>query len=953
MASHFPHLLDPRIHPDDGRRCVRVPTWETFEHVTQFITLRDLAQTSWREDLERYTEEFKLGRIVWPVINLLHCGHLAQVLEEICRRGLYLFDLWSYVPGSPLEAQWSNITPPPGMVRHLRRTLGDRFLGIDNGEQDGRYIWATAEQQCPRAQSRLAQYLSFQRHFQKLCDELGNDMTALTSLTLGHYFLKEGNHVLLGAETAQALPNSQLYYAFIRGAGKQYGVHWFGNASVFNRWGWKDYGPAKRDGRYRSGPEEGSSLNLLKRLLYTHYLYNCVAVGFESGWLTESAPYALTPVGEIQRGAVEFVARHGQPGVMHTPAALLLDFYSGWVPPRHLYTPYVYQVWGGMPYEAGDYLTHGVLSLLLPGYEDASYFRDERGFLSPTPFGDMTDCLLSDAPLWVLRQYGLVVAAGALAMTRELGDKLRAFVAAGGHLVVTATNACGLLPELTVHGSEVRVEAGAAMAWSDCEDEAEVLVEAGAAVAWSDGTEEVEDHAFALCRATLPAEAEVLATCGELPCVVRVPHGAGHVTLLLSPYGLPAAAQHTGPIDNAEDKPLACPFELLRHVRRALAQAFAGEQLFTVGDGLGFITCRRGVGDYLLALYNNGLHALPWRIASRCGTIRSVQELELDRSVQGAVGQWPKGLDGNAAGSSDAHTIAGGDIRLFAVSVEEQDVALLPAPQPPPRPRNRLLALRTAAGVQEEILRRPTFFEHFDGVKLEWSYLRDRDSRQLQREQDWLARQQMRAVVDFSHDLNLFPGLTLLDSYPPHFGASMAAIDDVLAKMRLCGARDAIIAIHRKPENHWSDERARAEFTVRIGELCRRAADHGVTLHLQTDHWKRLPDSASLLDLIAAIGEPNLRYALNVGHLWPDCESPSAVLELAGERLGAVLLCAPQVDLAGQIYDAHLPVHGSGIDLAALAGAGDPLFIFDAIYPDWDAEYLDVEALSAALGAYY
>ena len=168
--------------------------------------------------------------------------------------------------------------------------------------------------------------------------------------------------------------------------------------------------------------------------------------------------------------------------------------------------------------------------------------------------------------------------------------------------------------------------------------------------------------------------------------------------------------------------------------------------------------------------------------------------------------------------------------------------------------------------------------------------------------------------------------------------------------MRICGARDAIIAIHRKPENHWSDERARTEFTVRIGELCRRAADHGVTLHLQTDHWKRLPDSAALLDLMAAIDEPNLRYALNVGHLWPDAEPPTAVLGLAGERLGAVLLCAPRVHLAGQIYDAHLPVHGSGIDLAALAGAGDALFIFDALYPDWDVEYLDVQALSTALG---
>ena len=114
---------------------------------------------------------------------------MAAALEEIRRRGLYLFDLWSYVPASPLEGMWSNVTPPPGMVRHLRRVLGDRFRGIDNGEQDGRYIWATAEQQCPREQSRFAQYLSFQRHFQKLCDELGNHMTALSLLTLGHYFL--------------------------------------------------------------------------------------------------------------------------------------------------------------------------------------------------------------------------------------------------------------------------------------------------------------------------------------------------------------------------------------------------------------------------------------------------------------------------------------------------------------------------------------------------------------------------------------------------------------------------------------------------------------------------------------------------------------------------------------------------------------------------------------------
>ena len=930
MLAHYPYLLNPRIYPDDSRRCVRVPTWETFQHTTQFITLRDLSQTAWREDLERYTVEFKLGRVIWPLIHVLYSPHVAQAITEIRRRDLYLFDLWSIVPASPLEGTWSHITPPAGMVRHLQRVLGDRFLGIDNGEQDGRYIWATAEQQCPRPQSRFQQYLSFQRHFQKLCDELGNHMTALTSVTLGHYFLKEGNHVLLGAETAQALPNSQVYYAFNRGAGKQYGVHWFGNASVFNRWGWKDYGPAKRDGRYVSGPEEGSSLNLLKRLLYTHYLYNCVAIGFESGWLTEAPPYTLTPIGDIQHGAVEFVEQHGPPGVMHTPVALLLDFFAGWVPPRHLYTPRIYQVWGGMPYAAGDYLTHGILSLLYPGYEAASYYHDERGFLSPTPFGDMTDCLLSDAPLWVLRQYGLVVAAGELAITRELMDKLGAFVAAGGHLVVTAENARGLLPGLAIEATPVRTEPGAS-------------------VTWNNGARDPEPHPFELYGATLPDGAEVLATCGDVPCVVHIPYQAGHLTLLLSPFGLTAEPLLRGPIESAVDAPLGCPYVLLQHASRALADALTRQQLFAVGDELGFITCRRSAGDYVLGIYNNGTTALPWRIASHCGTIRAVRELDLDQREKGAVGYWPKGHAGGTAGTSDGDTIAGGDIRLFSVTVAEQELACLPAPRPPARPHHRILALRTANNLQEEILKRPTFFEHFDGVKLEWTYLRDRDSRRLRYEQGWLSRQQVRVVVDFSQGLNLFPGLTLLSSYPPHFEASVAEIDAVLAKMRLCGARDAIISLHRKPENHWTDERTHAEFVTRIGELCRRAADHGVTVHLQTDHGDRVPNTAAMLDLIREIDRPNLRHGLHVGHLALRGEGLREAIDDTGELLGAVLLSAPHVDAAGQTYDAHEPVHGSGIDLATLAGVREALFVLDGIYPDWDAEYLDAQALRTVL----
>ncbi|MCU0248387.1 MAG: rRNA adenine N-6-methyltransferase family protein, partial [Bryobacter sp.] len=88
----------------------------------------------------------------------------------------------------------------------------------------------------------------------------------------------------------------------------------------------------------------------------------------------------LSPIGRIQQAAQRWVKEHGQPGVLHTPVALLLDFNCGWSFPRHLYSDNLYRVWGNLPYEKGDYLTDALLDLIYPGYADASYFHDESGF---------------------------------------------------------------------------------------------------------------------------------------------------------------------------------------------------------------------------------------------------------------------------------------------------------------------------------------------------------------------------------------------------------------------------------------------------------------------------------------------------------------------------------------------------------------------------------------------
>ena len=95
--------------------------------------------------------------------------------------------------------------------------------------------------------------------------------------------------------------------------------------------GWKSYDSNAEgiDNDYNSGgPLKGTSLGLLKRLIYTHLMYDCVAVGFEGSMRIDDKK--LSPIGKIQQSAVKWVDKYGDPGVMYTPVALMTDFFSGW-----------------------------------------------------------------------------------------------------------------------------------------------------------------------------------------------------------------------------------------------------------------------------------------------------------------------------------------------------------------------------------------------------------------------------------------------------------------------------------------------------------------------------------------------------------------------------------------------------------------------------------------------
>lgn len=911
-------LENAKEHPDYERRHVQPPNWDTFGGRVHFTALRGFGMKDdnaigYAEELTKYVDTYGLGDVVWPSYDLIFAKNIGDVADEFKKRNLFLFDIWGYVPGSGPGGYWQQFKPPAGVFDVLESKLGDHWLGMDIGEQDGRYIGGYASQMYPISDDRFEQYLNFQRHFERMTDELGNKNSTLVSLNYGHYFLKEGVYTLIGAETAQGLPNGQVYYSFIRGAGKQYGVPWFGNASVWNRWGYKSYGGEGDD----HGPTKGTSLSLLKRLMYTHVLYNCVLVGFEAGWIEKDA---LTPIGTIQASAAKWVAEHGQPGTMVTPIALMTDFSAGWTFPRHLYAQEAYRVWGSIPYEAGDYLTDGVLDMLYPGYQDSSFFHNESGFATPTPYGDAADCLLSDAPAWLLDRYPLLVIAGALQGGQEIRDKLEAYAEKGGVLVITAGNVARM-PEgvggIRVAGTPSRVEAGN------------------------------EGGAFELYPLSVPESAVVSKRVGDKPAVVEVACGKGRVVVLASPYGVTADAVVNGRIRPEIDKPLPRPRPLVKHVRDVLDGVLRSQVLFDAGEGLSVVVCRKAPGEYTLGVANNGLEPRPFKIVSHVGVLEEVRELVLDQSEKAAVGYLPTGSEGANVGVSDAATISGGDVRLFAARVKEQGVQEIPHVAPASGPKGRILPLREGRSIKESILARPTFFEHYDGVTVDWRYLRDRDAEAIAREKGWLERQGVRIYVDFTSGINLYPDLRLTNNDEPEYQASMKAVDAVMAKMGVLGAKDLILSIHRDPENNFTREQTQSGFETTLKDLCARAAERGITVFLRTSPKAGNQDLiVRLMDRVAA---PNLRLAASTAMLMQSKANPADLGGAFKGKLGLWLASAPGDDIGEFLWTANQPIATPGATetiRALLATAPGVPVAFDAVYKTHDDEYRDAKALT-------
>jgi len=799
------------------------------------------------------------------------------LVDALADRGLYLFDIWGYCPQGVEEArEWSEYRVPEEMHRYLLERLGALYLGWDNGEQDGRYVGGFARRLCPAPSSRAEAYRAFRAYMDRLADDLQHHLVALNSLTLTHYLAERPDHRLLGLETAQGLPSVPMWFAFLRGACKQYGLPWFGNASIWNRWGVNrpDAPDDRREGSQWSGPNSGTSLDLLRQLWYLEVMYGSCIMSFEGGHLSatrttaatvdgkEQQVPALTPIGEMQLEGTRWCEAHPHRGVQHTPLALLWEHDAGWLPPRHLYTPDTFLVWGNVPYTAGDHQIDLVLRELFPGYENGSFYHDETGFVTPTPCGDIADVLLSDVHAAVLDRYRCVVVLGETRLGGDLLSRLARFAARGG-MVVAFANQCP--PE--------------ALAFFGVEDAGVDLHLHHAFVGGSPSSWREPPYA---ARALRVVDGEVLARTGPTdeagPLAVRRRLTGGGETLLFeAAHGLSLPQGSPEDIRSREDQPLGSPHRLLEHVRALLLPALRAFNLVDVVGGpiSGGAASRGSPRRAVVAPRGRG----------RCPDLGGV----------GLGGCAPAGGRGGRIGRRPPdHAVPGrgGGPPVTEVrgpgtdpAVLALDPVMLTGDDDP-----GVVAEAKGRGFTDLVL--PP--RAIDGPRAgAWGASLDRAGCRV-------------LAVNAVTELTPYLDGSLSDSVPRRREQVVRRLVSLLQPMAAMGARWLVVAPGRVAENYQSPDEARGTYVRSLRELA-NACPTGVCVLAEAMPLRLTAHAADLWTVLQEAAHPRLGAALDMGHTLLGGDRPAGATALLRDALRLLLVDDADLTPGRARLDRHLP----------------------------------------------
>jgi sugar phosphate isomerase/epimerase len=115
------------------------------------------------------------------------------------------------------------------------------------------------------------------------------------------------------------------------------------------------------------------------------------------------------------------------------------------------------------------------------------------------------------------------------------------------------------------------------------------------------------------------------------------------------------------------------------------------------------------------------------------------------------------------------------------------------------------------------------------------------------------------------------------------------------------------------------------ELTAAFAGLCRRAAEHGLLVHLEWLSWSKIPDLATALHIVQSAGEPNGGLNIDAWHFVRTGSSLDELRAVPGPLIKGIQLCdgsaEPEANLIEEtLHRRALPGQGA-FDLAGLVGA--------------------------------
>lgn len=243
---------------------------------------------------------------------------------------------------------------------------------------------------------------------------------------------------VIGLELGENIAFTQSKIAFARGASRRSGIPWSIQVSPWFHGSCTTNGPLRLESNGMArGLDAGHSLSFYARLWLHAWFAGTAMVTAENSIVSffesQEPPYRLTSHG--RRAAEVFrTARAHDRGIPFTPVAIVIDRYAG-------YNGYMGKPWGILEPTGGDLELRDLLEeQLFPGsdhiHQQPPPENPEASYLRPTPFGELFDVQLSDAPGDVLASYPVLLLAGDIAFEGDLVSRLREALERGSRLVL-------------------------------------------------------------------------------------------------------------------------------------------------------------------------------------------------------------------------------------------------------------------------------------------------------------------------------------------------------------------------------------------------------------------------------------------------------------------------------------------------------------------------------------